>query len=456
MSLKRGLEPGVSPPFLYFFYKVLQWLIYPPLLLGLFIVRLRRPKKALHLLKRLGLYRDSSLPAERSPKIWPLFWIHALSFGEVRASKPLIEEIRRRWPKAIIVGSSSTVTGLDELRKRCGHFIDHTFAMPFDFSPCFHRVKNCLSPCCLIVVETDVWPNLFWTMKRGGSRLILVNGSISKRAKKRLSLFRGLAQLLYGPFDLLLMQSEKDKMRLLEIGLGPRNLYSIGNLKLDNVPCTDRTALLSALKGVLEIIANSGRVNVVFGSIHQGEEQVINYCHEKLREAGLSDEVTFIVAPRYPEVSRRLAETFKGAGMSVCLRSELEKEQETKDTSGPDCIVVDTLGELQSFYAIGDIAVMGGTFVPVGGHNVLEPANLGVPVLVGPYIESIEDLCHELQRGGGLLRVESREELSEALIELIRSPEERARMGQDALSCVKSLRGVAKRCVDLIEEVVSE
>ena len=431
----------------------MEWMVYPPALMALMFKDLYMGIGLSNVARRLGMGMGP-LPWEDHHKS-PRIWVHALSFGEVRAALPLLSAIKKRWPNGVLMASSSTASGLAELENRAGGALDQLVPMPYDFTPCLLRTIRSLSPQCFVLIETDVWPNLLWRLKERGTRIVFANGAISSRAKRRLSRVRRVARFLYGPFDHICMQSGRDVKRLMGLGIEAWRISDCGSLKFDALPMAPEKEVVRET-GREFGLGGDHRINCVFGSLHKGEERCLLDCVAHFQAQGCLDRVRFVVAPRYPEISNDLKKRLSGAGLKVVLRSEFSRLQDSPASRDFNCLIVDTLGELIRFYAVAHVAVLGGTFVPVGGHNVLEPVSLGLPTIVGPYVESIEDVCRELQERDALIRVDSWKGFPEALSTLMKSPDLRRAIGERARAYVDARRGVKERYVALIEELLDE
>jgi 3-deoxy-D-manno-octulosonic-acid transferase len=418
-------------------YNVLQVVALPclgPLALVYF---LSRSKYRNHLPDRLGRLPDLSPLKGRSPKIW----VHALSVGEVNAASILVTAISQRWPRAGIVCSATTATGLTSLKKQLSDITHVITTAPFDVLPIVKRVIKGISPDCFILVETDVWPNWLWSMRKSGISTILVNGSISSRSAERLSRLLPIRDILYGSFDLIAMQSSYDKERLLRLGLKPDRVIVVGNLKYDlKIPPNDKTerALLRETMGL-----SPQELIWVAGSTHPGEDNLVLGVHKQLKH--LFPELQLILAPRNPRRGAELESMAIKMGLKVTRRSE------NKKSDNLDVIILDTLGELLKCYSISDIAFVGGTLVNVGGHNLLEPAAYGIPVLFGPYIESVRAIAEDLLACGGGKLVNAKEELEKVLNALLNDPFERKNMGAKAKGLLQKNQGTVEKYLDIIE-----
>ncbi|OPL16955.1 MAG: hypothetical protein AVO38_06550 [delta proteobacterium ML8_D] len=400
-----------------------------------------RSKYRGHLAGRLGRLPDLSPIQGRSPRIW----VHALSVGEVNAASPLIKGISQRWQGAGIICSATTAAGLTNLRKKLGRTAHVITTAPFDLLPLVNRVIKEISPDCFILVETDIWPNLIWSMRQSGIHTMLVNGSLSSLSAGRLSHLGPVKDILYGGFDSLAMQSPYDSRRLLKLGCNPDKVSAPGNLKYDiEVPKIEESekVLLRKATGLKDMSPLW-----VAGSTHPGEESLIFAVHRDLKQSfhGLQ----LLIAPRDPKRGFELEALAKEMGFKVARRSSMIAK-----SGVVDIVVLDTLGELLKCYSLCDIAFVGGTLVNIGGHNLLEPAAYGVPVIFGPYVESARSIAEDLLACGGANRVSGKKELKEVLNRLFQNPGECRDMGNKAKALLQKNQGAVSRYLDLITKAL--
>ncbi len=413
----------------------LPWLG-PPALLYL----LSRSKYRGHLAERLGRLPDLSPIKGRSPRIW----VHALSVGEVNAASALVTAISQRWQGAGIICSATTATGLTALKKKLGRTAHVITTAPFDLLPLVNKAIKAISPDCFILVETDVWPNWIWSMRHSGIPTMLVNGSLSSSSAERLSHLGPVKDILYGGFDLLAMQSPYDRERLLRLGFSTDRVSAPGNLKYDlEVPQIEEPERVFLREAIgLEPTAPLW----VAGSTHPGEEDLILAAHKGLKH--VFPKLQLLLAPRDPKRGPELESLAREMGFKAIRRSAVAKSGDV------DIVVLDTLGELLKCYSLCDVAFIGGTLVNIGGHNLLEPAAYGVPVLFGPYVESARTIAEDLLACGGGRRVSEKEELQGVLNKLLKDPFERRNMGGKAKDLLQKNQGAVSRYLDLVAKAL--
>jgi 3-deoxy-D-manno-octulosonic-acid transferase len=398
-------------------------------------------------LKERGYWRGLGERLGLGPTIGPgALWLHAASVGEVQAAAALVRALRRKAIGRPLVITTSTPAGAARARALFGAErdggVDVRFA-PLDLPGAVGRFLNRVRPCIGVVMETEVWPNLFLECRRRRVPLALASARLSERSARRYGLLRGLmAQALCG-CEVIAAQSESDAARYLALGAPPACTHVVGNIKFDlEVPAEtiERGRALRARFG--------NRPVWVAGSTHAGEEQAALDAHALVRRA--HPNALLVLAPRHPprcdEVAARLAER----GVAFARRSR----DETCDAA-TQVLLLDTLGELLDFDAAADVAFVGGSLVPVGGHNLLEPAALARPVLTGPYYFNAAGIARLLIDQGAAQVVRDARELGERVAELLADPRGRETMGARARAIVEENRGALARLLALIEPLLA-
>ncbi|MBN1458602.1 MAG: 3-deoxy-D-manno-octulosonic acid transferase [Armatimonadetes bacterium] len=393
--------------------------------------------RALVLKKRPGNWRHRFGVVPRLPKgAGPRIWVHAVSAGEMAAARPVLTELRRRFPKAGIALSTHTDTGLEVARKSCAE-ADVIFHFPFDWPDVTAIALWRILPDLIVVVEKELWPNFLGTGRLLGARIVAVNGRVSDRMLRRARWAPGFVRWLYLLPDRLCVQSDEDARRLRALGLdGDSRIVVAGNTKVDTLADRDQ-AVESTLASELEIAP--GETWLVAGSTHPGEEERILEAFARVREEVST--ARLLLAPRHlervPQVSALLAER----GLQVVRRSDGRHEH-------PEAVVVlDTMGELRAAYAFATVGFVGGTLVPVGGHNLLEPPAAGVPVAFGPHTENCPDTAALVLDAEVGVRVDDADALAVAFLRFARDPELRADTAHRAEDLIQAQRGASARCV---------
>ncbi|MEW5768710.1 MAG: 3-deoxy-D-manno-octulosonic acid transferase [bacterium] len=369
-------------------------------------------------------------------------WVHAVSGGEVAAAVPIIQELKKTLPDQGILLSTSTEAGLT-MSKKISAEIEAVFYFPLDLPWIIKRVLNNLNPRAIIILETEIWPNLVWKAARRNIPVIMINGCIQDKnlpAYRRFSLF---FKDVLRSYALCCMQTKEDGERLKSIGAEEGKVVITGNTKFDQpAPLTqDTDPALLKIKEEWEL-SETGKI-IVAGSTHPGEEEIIFDAFQQIQRP----EVRLITAPRHLKRIKEVEDLLKKRGRRYCLRSRgTDPEAEV--------MVLDTYGELAGVYGLADLVFVGGSLVPIGGHNPIEPALLGKPILFGPYMENFRDIRRILLAKKAAIEVSDGDQLTEKLVRLLNYPAEAASLGQAALEVIEENRGAARRDAELIARLL--
>lgn len=403
--------------------------------------------------------RMGRLPKEKTERLQgkKVIWFHAASVGEVKILSTIIPEVKRKLPKYAIVVSTVTKTGRREA-ERLLEGVELVFFLPVDLRRFVRRTLDRIGPKALILVETELWPNLIREAKKKGCPVTLVNGRISESSLRRYLLVKSLLERTLSYVDLLCMQSEEHKRRIMLLGADPGRLAVTGNLKFDRLLFTSQTQEVEGLRRELHI-PDHCRV-VIGGSVRSGEESILIPVFKRLMEE--NENLLFILAPRHMDRLKVMEAALSDHQMHYLRRSQLD--QLTRDTRSDDgvcvadgsVIILDTIGELFRIYSLGDAAFVGGSLVPVGGHNLLEPAIHGVPVLFGPYVDNSKEEAQILIKSGGGIQVEDAEQLYLNLSNLLSDDARRVEVGKNAKEAIQRETGVSRRTADLIFSLLDE
>lgn len=377
----------------------------------------------------------------------PLVWIHAVSLGESVAVAPLVKELHRRHPDHRFVVSTVTETGREAVEQRLTGIAEHIYA-PLDFPWVVSKLIGKLRPVLYVFVETELWPNILRKIHERGIPAVMVNGRISTGsfARQQWKPIRYVYRTMLHQLSLCLMQSERDVERIVSLGADPTAVRRVGNIKFDQ-PMPDQAGVRS-LRTALRL-ADAERVFVA-GSTHPGEEEAILEGYRRLVVRVPS--AVLIVAPRHIERIAQLESVVRTSGFQVLRRSSMG-EGGAAALSGPRVVLLDSRGELATVYSEAEVAYVGGTLVPVGGHNLLEPAAWGKPVLFGPHTDHCQEIATLLLEAGGGLRVADVEELSKRLIHLFEHQDARAEIGRKARQVVENNRGALRSTLEAIESL---
>jgi 3-deoxy-D-manno-octulosonic-acid transferase len=371
-------------------------------------------------------------------------WIHAVSVGEVLAARPLLPALRERFPRHRLFVSTTTMTGNAVARKSL-RGIDGLFYAPFDFPHPVRAALEVLNPSVLLLVETELWPNLIHEASRRGTRIALVNGRISTRSFPRYRLARGLFAAVLKDIDLFLMQGEPHAERIRALGASPERVQVTGNLKFDAVePERLPERIVRLLQGGPEGPAPLW----VAGSTVAGEEELVLRAFQHVRER--VPRARLLLAPRHPERFAALPALIEAAGFRCLRRSALDPAA----WRDGEVLLLDTLGELAQVYALARVVFVGGSLVPSGGHNILEPAVAGKPVLVGPHMENFQEIAEQFRAESALVQVGSVEDLAREVAALLLDDARRRQLGDRARELVARNRGAVQKTADALSSLL--
>jgi 3-deoxy-D-manno-octulosonic-acid transferase len=384
--------------------------------------------------ERFGFFPEPSL---RNP-----IWLHAVSVGEILAAAPLVRALLDRYPERSLVVTTTTPTGSERVRALFGERVFHVY-VPYDLPGAVRRFLNHVRPEISVVMETELWPNLFRTCSRRGIPLIVANARLSDKSLRGFQHVRTLLRQMLRRIDLIAARGPKDAERFMALGAAADRTRVVGNIKFD-------TELPTVVEGEARKLRQQwGQTRPVWvaGSTHEDEEAQALECHAAIRRRHPG--ALLILVPRHPERFDRVARLCEARDFDTVRRS-----------SGRDCssetsvLLGDTMGELLLFYAASDVAFVGGSLVPVGGHNMLEPVSLGVPVVVGPYLHNFEELSEALFEVDGARRVRDRQGLESAVSELLSDVGVREAMAENGSKLIEANRGASQRLLDIIDEML--
>lgn len=379
-------------------------------------------------------------PASAAPSIW----VHAVSVGEVQAAASLVQALRVRFPDIPLTLTTVTPTGAGRARALFGDTVDVRY-VPYDLPGSVSRFFARVKPRVAVILETELWPNLYRGCGRRGIPLVLASARISPRSVGRYRMLASLFRETLSHGIVIAAQGEGDAERFRAIGANPAKTHVVGNIKFDlSLPADirERGARWRSAH------AASGRFLWVAGSTHEGEEAATVDAQRALEAAGIPN--LLVIAPRHPARFDAVAGMLASRGARAVRRS-------AGGTASPDTqvLLLDTLGELIGWYAAADAAFVGGSLVPVGGHNLLEPAALAVATITGPHVFNAQEIADALVAEGAVEKVEDAAGLADALLRLARDPAERARRGALGQALVERNRGTLQRLMALLEPLVA-
>lgn len=424
---------------MFFLYNLLLAFVLTPY----FLVRgLRRRTYYRTLSQRLGFSDTGPLDPAVLQTARPNIWLHAVSVGEILSCAPLLEALRKRLPNTGIVVSTTTETGHKIALEKLGALADAIFYAPFDLPFAVRRTLRRVKPRVVIVAETEIWPNLFRETKRAGASLLLVNARMSDRSAPRYRRFRSFFRRVLCFPNAILAQTPLDRQRLIDAGAPSEKVDVGGNLKFDfRAPQGEAPA---------EILALLDRARpsaiILAGSTRETEEEQVLSAFRQV--SGKHPDSLLIVAPRHPERFDAVARLLSEAGFAFLRRSNLAPGASLRL---PGVLLLDSLGELASLYALAQVVFVGGSLVDWGGHNVLEPAFAERPIVVGPHMQNFRAVADALLAAEAMVQVDNADDLGLALLRLLENPQQAAVLGARARRVAELHRGATERAVDRAE-----
>ena len=370
-------------------------------------------------------------------------WVHAVSVGEVLAARPLVDALLARHPERPLLVTTITPTGSERVRAIWGDRVHHVY-LPYDLRAMVRRFLDRARPALAVIVETEIWLNLYVECGRRGIPLVMVNARLSQRSLRGYLPVQGLAKLAMRAVRLVAAQSSADATRLARIGADPARIHVAGNLKYDlAIP-----AGLDAQAATWRAAWGAARPVWIAASTHPPEEAAVVALHQRVLAA--HPDALLLWAPRHPERFGPVAQALAEAGLAVATRRG-------EGLPGPahQVFVIDTLGELLGFFAAADVAFVAGSLCDVGGHNVLEPAALGVPSVVGPHTFNFAEATRRLRDAGALVQAADAAALGKEVLALLANPARRAAMGEAGRQQVGAHAGALGRTLDLLEAVLA-
>ncbi len=433
-----------------FFVVVSPYLLYQAIRYRKYIVSL--PQRMGYLPVSFNLDGDESI------------WIHAVSVGEVLTARALLPELRERYPRLRLFVSTTTMAGQQVAKTRLP-FVDEVFYFPFDLGFIVNRTMRLVRPRLFVMMETEIWPNLLRACRRDGVRTALVNGRISNRSYPRYKLARFFFRRVLADVDRFCMQSDESARRIVEMGAERDRVTVTGSLKFDSleVPAPAEAGLRGAFAPAPSVhdVHERGRTRVlryfrispsrpvvIAASTLKGEEDHVLEAFQRIRATMTT--ALLIIAPRKPERFDDVERLVRKAGWNVARRTELRVDAEPRN----DVVILDTIGELAQVFQVGTVVFVGGSLVDAGGHNILEPAVFGKPIVFGPHMDNFVEIARTFVDNGAAVQVRNGRELETTLLELLGDPVRRASLGAAARALVEANRGARTKSLAVLAELL--
>jgi len=424
------------------FYSVMWWLAMPLVLARLWLRGRKEPGYRGHWAERLGFYGAAAASSTAAP----VLWVHAVSVGETRAAEPLIDALLAEYPNGRIILTHMTPTGRatgKSLFAKHGARLVQSY-LPYDTGTMVGRFIKHFKPAVCILMETEVWPNLIATCGARGVPVVLANARLSERSLRKAGRLGSLILDAAHGISLVAAQTEADAQRVRSLGV--RQVEVTGSIKFDVVVPETALATGAALRQAI-----GARPVLLFASTREGEEALILQAVREARSE-LPVNVLLLIVPRHPQRFDEVAKMVGEAGLNVQRRSQLALDgaAEASIPAYIDVLLGDSMGEMFAYYAACDCAFVGGSLLPLGGQNLIEPAALGKPVLIGPHTFNFAESTEDALAAGGAQRVADAAELVTAAARLLRDDTARAAMGRGALAFANQYRGATRRTLALL------
>lgn len=414
---------------------------FSPVLVPYFLIRYATRGKSLKALYgMLGGGLEQIAAHRNTISHQPVVWFHAVSVGEVMAATAVIREFHQQLPDYRIFLSTITETGQDTARRQLKDLASHIFYHPLDLMPLVQKYLNAIQPAIYIIMETEIWPNMLLAAKQRGVKIFMVNGKISDRSFRFYRWGRGVMQPALKAIDAFLMQTEEYQQKVKALLGTNQNVFVTGNCKFDiNIPPLTEEEKRQILEKWR--IAAEARI-IVVGSTHPGEEEIMLEVYQAVRRE--IPQLKMIIAPRHPGRFETVYHLIKSKGLRVQQTSAPAVED-------PEIILLDEMGKLARVYGVGEIAIVGGSFVNIGGHNLLEAATHKIPVIYGPFMHQQPEITDIMNRSGGGFQV-TVENLAQILTGLLKNNTARKQAGELAYQAVNKNRGSTKKSIEIIRQ----
>ncbi len=368
-------------------------------------------------------------------------WVHAVSVGETLAAIPLIKTLQSRYPHLPMLVTTMTPTGAARVNTAFGNSVYHAY-LPYDVPSATHRFLNSMHPVVAIIMETELWPNLIAACQKKHIPICLVNARLSEKSARGYHKIASITRKMLQTINAIAAHGQVDADRFIALGAPKERMQITGNIKFDLMLPPDLTAKASALRGLL----GKQRFIWIAASTHEGEEEIILAVHKKIRET--NPHALLILVPRHPDRFDAIA---KLCSQSFITARRSQNEQCALETA---VYLGDTMGELLLLYAVSDVTFVGGSLIPRGGHNMLEPGALGKPILTGPHLFNFAEISELFITENALIKVKDVDALVMQLLDLMQHSDKRHQMGERALKVIAANRGALAKQEQIIGRFV--
>jgi 3-deoxy-D-manno-octulosonic-acid transferase len=417
-------------------YSVFFYLLTPLIVARLLYRAVKAPAYRLRWAERFGFVS----PVSSDKKT---IWVHAVSVGETLAAVPLVKALQERYPDYRLIVTCMTPTGSERVKAAFGDSVDHCYA-PYDMPDSVARFLNRVEPKILIIMETELWPNTIAACHKRNIPVLLANGRLSEKSTTAYRRIQPLVRPMLTQLSAVAAQHGDDGARFTDLGLANSALTVTGNIKFDL--SLDQVIKDKAQQLLTEWRGTNQRPILLVASTHRGEDEIILDAFAQIKTK--IENPLLVLVPRHPERFNQVAELCTATGFNLARRSCED------GVDGAEILLGDTMGELMSFFGVCDIAFVGGSLVPSGGHNMIEPAAWGVPVLTGPHLFNFSEASQLLLEGGAMQICHSADQMAEQAVELLQSQAKCAEMGSAAQRIAEANRGALDRLLNLIDKTI--
>jgi 3-deoxy-D-manno-octulosonic-acid transferase len=414
-------------------YSVVFYLLIPLIIARLLYRAIKAPAYRLRWAERFGFVAATNSSQET-------IWLHAVSVGETLAAVPLVKALQEKYPDYRLTVTCMTPTGSERVKAAFGDSVDHCYA-PYDMPDSVARFLNRVQPKIVIIMETELWPNTIAACHKRRIPVLLANGRLSEKSATAYRRIQSLVRPMLAQLSAVAAQHSDDGARFTDLGLADSALTVTGNIKFDL--SLDRAIKDKAQQLLTEWRGTNQRPILLVASTHGGEDEIILEAFAQIKAQ--IENLLLVLVPRHPERFNQVAELCTATGFNLARRSSADTVE------GADILLGDTMGELMSFFGACDIAFVGGSLVPTGGHNIIEPAAWGAPVLTGPHLFNFSEASQLLLVGGAMQICDSADQLAEQVVELLNDQQRRAEMGSSARLIAEANRGALDKLIALIE-----
>lgn len=381
----------------------------------------------------------------------PLIWLHCVSVGEAQAAQSLVQALQKSFPHFRLAISTTTVTGQKIARQIFAEQVEAVFYVPIDWAWTVRRALRRVQPSLIIVMETELWPRLFRESRKRGIPTVLVNGRISDKSFRRYQRIRAFMRRVLDDLTLGIMQSDNDAKRIRDLGLDQNRIKVSGNLKFDSAAAEVDERLTNEIHERFRL--GEGRPLIVAASTHAGEEAIVLDAFRRIRQSHATTRLMF--APRHPERFQEVVAVLESSGFKFARRSSAP----ASDDAAAEVILLDTIGELRAVYPLAEIVFVGGSLIPHGGHNVIEPARYGICTVTGPHTENFAAIVKVMLEDNALIQLTSSTdataEMASVLDRLLSDEASRHTIGQRAKAVCDRKRGATEKTISFISEALA-